>query len=240
VTRNSLRYLTIALILAHVAGGTAPADAAPAGAAGMALRFVGDNDAIRVKRSKILEPGELTIELWAKLPGGDAKQEPQGENARFVRKVSAPDRRGYIFGPSQAGVPFAQFRYDVPIRYLPDTLANNAYGNDWHHFAAIYSLSEAVLVVDGLEVARQKHERERLGHDADADFSIGADGFRGCIDELKIWQTTRTVQAIRDGMYHRSTGREPGLIAYWRFDDRRLENTASTALEILTPLADDS
>src|SRR5882762_7809319 len=74
---------------------------------GHALRFDGGGALLRVPRTPILEPPELTIELWAKLEG---RQSP---NARFIRKVGTADRSGYIFSASQAGDPRVQFRFSV-------------------------------------------------------------------------------------------------------------------------------
>jgi signal transduction histidine kinase/ligand-binding sensor domain-containing protein/DNA-binding response OmpR family regulator len=45
------------------------------------------------------------------------------------------------------------------------------------------------------------------------------DGFHGQIDEFRVWDSTRTEQQIRDGLFTRLTGSEAGLAGLWNFDD---------------------
>ena len=52
--------------------------------------------------------------------------------------------------------------------------------------------------------------------------------FQGIIDEVRIWNTIRSVAEIRAGMCRKLTGAEGGLVAYWRFD----EGTGSTAYDL--------
>jgi hypothetical protein len=42
--------------------------------------------------------------------------------------------------------------------------------------------------------------------------------FIGKMDEVRIWNVARTEAEISATMHERLTGREPGLVAYWRFD----------------------
>jgi gliding motility-associated-like protein len=49
----------------------------------------------------------------------------------------------------------------------------------------------------------------------------------GEIDELRIWRTARTEEEIRANMCRKLSGSEPGLEAYWRFD----EGAGSTAFD---------
>src|SRR6185369_9914552 len=41
----------------------------------------------------------------------------------------------------------------------------------------------------------------------------------GAIDEVRIWSVMRTAQQIADSYNARLSGSEPGLVAYWRFDE---------------------
>jgi hypothetical protein len=43
--------------------------------------------------------------------------------------------------------------------------------------------------------------------------------FEGFLDEVRIWNTTRTTEEIRNNMHVTLTGSEGGLIAYWRLDE---------------------
>ncbi len=45
------------------------------------------------------------------------------------------------------------------------------------------------------------------------------DAFHGQIDEFRVWNSARTEQQIRDGLFARLNGSEPGLAGLWNFDD---------------------
>ena len=43
--------------------------------------------------------------------------------------------------------------------------------------------------------------------------------YPGELDELRIWNIARTSEEITEAMNRPLTGREPGLVGYWKFDD---------------------
>jgi signal transduction histidine kinase/CheY-like chemotaxis protein/ligand-binding sensor domain-containing protein/protocatechuate 3,4-dioxygenase beta subunit len=43
--------------------------------------------------------------------------------------------------------------------------------------------------------------------------------FEGQMDEVRVWDHARTPAQIRTNMFATLTGREPGLVGYWNFDD---------------------
>src|SRR5439155_19228199 len=43
--------------------------------------------------------------------------------------------------------------------------------------------------------------------------------FKGAIDEVEIWNAARSQAAIQGDMFRKLTGSEPGLAAYWRFEE---------------------
>lgn len=59
-----------------------------------------------------------------------------------------------------------------------------------------------------------------LGHWKDAVVnSNGETSFNGQIDEFRVWSSERTENEIRDNMSKNLTGKEPGLVALWSFND---------------------
>jgi signal transduction histidine kinase/ligand-binding sensor domain-containing protein len=44
-------------------------------------------------------------------------------------------------------------------------------------------------------------------------------GFKGQIDEFRIWNVARTAAQVRDAMFARLNGSEAGLVGLWNFDD---------------------
>ena len=49
--------------------------------------------------------------------------------------------------------------------------------------------------------------------------------FDGWIDEVRIWETTRTQTEIRNTMCQKLAGTETGLVSYWRFDRETSDTT---------------
>ena len=45
----------------------------------------------------------------------------------------------------------------------------------------------------------------------------------GTVDEVRLWHRARSADELRSDMCYRLTGLEPGLAAYWRFDEARSE-----------------
>jgi signal transduction histidine kinase len=43
--------------------------------------------------------------------------------------------------------------------------------------------------------------------------------FRGLVDDVRLWSVERTPAEIRQGLFRSMTGREPGLIGQWSFED---------------------
>jgi len=109
----------------------------------------------------------------------------------------------------------------------------------WHHVAAKKEGSAHELFLDGVSVGTfTLGQPDSMTLDF---FFIGAmkddngdmgNFFHGSVDEVAIWDTTRTATQIRDTMCTTLVGNEDGLVAYYRFDQ---ESTAGqTTLYDLT------
>lgn len=87
----------------------------------------------------------------------------------------------------------------------------------WHHYAMVYDGTMVLLYFDGM-----LHEYRTVALDTgSANLLIGRwanETFDGQIDELRVWNTARTGQEIRDNMRTILNGDEAGLVAYYNFD----------------------
>jgi len=61
----------------------------------------------------------------------------------------------------------------------------------------------------------------KLRETHDGEFVFFSQGIYGAVDEIRIWRAQRTVEQVRDYMYHRLTGREDDLWGYWTFDSSK-------------------
>jgi len=100
----------------------------------------------------------------------------------------------------------------------------------WSHLAAVTGPGGMKLYLNGELVASNsdpvafsaaKNGRFlRLGRfTGSSEPSVEDGGLEGEMDEVRVWSRERTAREIRDGMFARLTGNEPGLAALWNFDD---------------------
>ncbi len=205
--------LTLVLLLVHgnsIAGG-----------AGSCLAFDGVDDFVRVTRSAALEPGEITIELWAKIDG------LQDWNSRLLRKG---DHYTYFITADQDLDQRMQLLVTQGKDYwaqAKDGQSHTAYDGTWHHFLGMYTAYEAQFWVDGTHVSTVTHGLGLLKHDPLIDLYFGAglpvelqnEYFKGELDEIRIWDYPRTPLEIQSTWSAALVGTEPGLVGYWRFDE---------------------
>lgn len=106
---------------------------------------------------------------------------------------------------------------------------NNAVLSDndlWSIFSPTASLT---LLIDGKarEDVTVLRAADVGGYGAEQ-FTIGAlrqssgafdDGFRAQLDEVRVWQTTKTPEEVADDIERTLTGRERALAGYWKFDN---------------------
>lgn len=187
-----------------------------------ALEFDGVDDWVRVPRSSSFEPtDELTVEAWV-------RPDSAGSFHSRVVRTSGHFAPGYILAWQQQGDGRVQMRIDAAelgSAAAKDTVPTSTYFGQWHHIAGVYSISGDYcrLYVDGV----MKAEVPAVGQlqYAGADLVIGNfyaqtnEDFDGGIDEVRIWNVARSEQELNDHMNIMLVGNEPGLVAYWRFDE---------------------
>jgi hypothetical protein len=185
-----------------------PSPAIAADGPGKAVRFDETHGELVVKHSPVLEATEMTIEFWARVDG------PQSEHAQFVRKLAHWEKPGWLFAASQSGYGCVQWRWwDQSLKTLPDSILSTWYRDQWHHYAAVYGAGKVSLIIDGVEVAAREVKQLAAGEkppalafDPEAQLRIGAEGFKGEIDELRIWKIARTPVQIKGRLVSHAQG----------------------------------
>jgi hypothetical protein len=88
----------------------------------------------------------------------------------------------------------------------------------WQHVAATYDGAIIVTYVNGTPIDAQA----KSGDVSDSPFvllGIWTHSFPGLIDEVRIWNTSRTAEQIAGGREFSLKGDEPGLVGYWTFNE---------------------
>jgi len=181
-----------------------------------ALRFDGSDDYVVVPDSESLKPREaLTIEAWIK-----------SETTQGARVIVSKWGPGY--GP---GYIFKDHNWTDGLR-LQVILAEGGEAdvagetpialNRWIHVAATFDSAHARLYYNGEldgEVAGGLAIKNGPIHLLIGSVYDGREVFKGLIDEVRIWNYARSQEEIQATMHRALRGDEPGLVAYWRFNE---------------------
>jgi len=178
------------------------------GYAETALEFDGKDDYVDVSNIN-LKDQSFTLAAWA-------KRERIGVYEFIIAQGKKNKDLGLHFGFRKTNVfTFAFWGNDL------DTQASYT-DTDWHYWVGTYDADtrERKVYRDGQVVA---HKIASDNYRGTGNLIIGmfsnANHFKGQIDEVRIWNTVRTQDQIKENMNFRLIGNEDNLLGYWRFDE---------------------
>ena len=202
---------------------------------GAALEFDGADSHVLLGASDDLRVADaFTIEYWMQrlaMPVSAAEQpDRQQVGSRWLRGWQtilnkegeyqvACDADGALYWMITAHAgwePWISLRYAAPV-------------GQWLHLAIVRERPVVHVYING-RLVQTHHAATATGsddHHTDMDeLRIGGRqhtplGFRGRIDEVRLWRVARTAEQIAASMTRSLDGDEPGLIGYWRFDEGR-------------------
>lgn len=190
-----------------------------------AVEFNGTTDIIRVPNTSFGNPaGDFAIELWARLGAGGS-----GDDALINANENVSGRKGYFieYGYSNSASPGLKAGIARSNgNWLTAQYATAGWlPNEWHHVAMSYNAATRAITLfqDGVQVAAAD-----MGTDV-ALFSArplgigGSDaytgnGFKGAIDEVRVWNKTLTATEIRESMHLQVSPANTMLKAYYKMD----------------------
>ena len=106
-------------------------------------------------------------------------------------------------------------------------ISNTGLSNNWVHVAAIFvngDVTQNKLYINGIENSLSQLNSTPLSPAVSSEATIGGhttdiyNFFTGKIDELRIWNGSRTASEIRENMCRTLTGNETNLLAYYNMD----------------------
>ncbi|MBT3193110.1 MAG: hypothetical protein HN341_11200, partial [Verrucomicrobia bacterium] len=162
-----------------------------------------------------------TIEAWIK-PDAD-----EADGGIIMLRSVASNAVNYEVGLSVSNTPYvryvsiggAEVRADSAVPIVAD-------GSNWTHVAASYYDRDLTLYVDGTNVASTTGSAFPALYAGGPVMQHIGRGFKGCLDEVRLWEEERSAAEIVNGRDEVRTGLEESLVAYYRFDD----NTSYTNL----------
>ncbi len=119
----------------------------------------------------------------------------------------------YLFNNTQLEIGFGATPW-TPIT-TPSILMHNA----WNHVAVTFDGDLIKVYVDGALKVSDNRLSGKTPPQTPMRYLGSLDvPFGGIIDEVRIWNTTRTADEIAENYQKTLTGNETGLIGYWNFD----------------------
>ena len=112
--------------------------------------------------------------------------------------------------------------------------------NDWVHVAAVTGMGGMRLYVNGLLTGQHPSTESYRGLGGPFPAYLGRSVWlasdatlHGELSEVRVWHVVRTEREIRENMFRRLTGREPGLQALWPLDGRVQDLTTNNFHAVL-------
>jgi hypothetical protein len=190
-----------------------------------AMSFSKDGQGIQVPDSDSLDvDGPLTIEAWVY-----AESSIYGEWYNFIVSKNM-NGTGYALETMGSDVEKV-IRFESFGNDEADTAVQSDFHfppNQWMHITAVWSDNSTPvglnkLYVNGLLVSESVVQQPPTPNAED--LFIGHSPFgdtlnwKGAIDEVRIWNVERTQAEIYQDMYTKPAKNQPGLVAYWDFND---------------------
>jgi Concanavalin A-like lectin/glucanases superfamily/Secretion system C-terminal sorting domain len=176
------------------------------GQTGRALDFDGVNDYVTLPN--LLPNGSYTKEAWINIRAIGA----------FTNNIASGISSAFWVpgGNLSAGNNFANFAVQDPTPLVTGT---------WYHVAVTYNSATNAMIL--YKNAVQVDAQTALAYGPETECYLGTYNngggpggflFNGQMDEVRIWNTVRTQAQIAASMSCELTGDEPGLIAYYNFN----------------------
>jgi len=178
---------------------------------GNTLNFDGTDDYIQTASAIVPAGGnEYTVEAWFY-----ATSLPTDNQEIASQWVTANPNNSFFLGFTGTGnIRFSDDWDDIDI--------GTWVAGTWHHIAAVSTSDNAYIYLDGVLRATRG---SALTYTGTGSLVIARQGerdneyFDGSIDEIRIWDTARSIIQIRQNMNKELTGMESGLLAYYNFDE---------------------
>ncbi|MFG0260170.1 MAG: LamG-like jellyroll fold domain-containing protein [Phycisphaerales bacterium JB041] len=206
-----------AVLAAWGASGVVHTAAAQPLMGGNYLEMDGTDDSVLVEGDFVY--AQLTVEAWVR---------PTSFHPSFTAGVvtyGSRARSSFDFGIGRAADP--RMRFFINYNQGQQTIGGTQplALNEWQHLAVTYDGTTARLYLNGELDAERVLGNAILPSGPDALLAIGDDYpgssefIGGSFDEVRVWSVVRTESEIRDSRFTPLVGDEPGLAAYYTFDE---------------------
>jgi ligand-binding sensor domain-containing protein/signal transduction histidine kinase len=198
---------------------SAAAQPSPAPAANRVLEMDGTGGYVELPPNIFNDLEDATVEAWVRW------DDFSGEYKRLFNYGDA--RRDFSITSRDAS-PSLWFVVGDDQRELHEVVVPNLLRTQqWCHVAAVSGKGGMKLYLNGALAGTNEYTGSFAGLNSGDRFYLGQrvttndppTNFKGAMDEVRVWKVARTGAQIRETMFRRLTGKEPGLSALWNFEN---------------------
>ena len=181
-----------------------------------AINLDGQGDYVSVPHNDVFDfTDQLTLEAWVYYKGTKSNDHDRiisKTNPSFTWRTGWAICRNFIFSITTS---------DTPSKgHQPENARFDL--NVWTHIAVTYDGSQVIMFKNGAEVYRGA--QIGLVDNNTYPVTIGSQAFYsrdfwGILDEVRVWNISRSNTEIGNNMFTTLNGNELGLVGYWKFDE---------------------
>ena len=198
------------------------------------LSFDGIDDQIPISWNQDMILNNFTMELWAKptktveIHSESNSGVPNGTG--YEKSLAIAETHGQSNDSCGAGLNLGINGLEViehTNSYYPSVLTYSTDLSGWHHITIVYENRTPKLYIDGVYIKTGLTGTKTYVFPGVSKSFTGYPGkigagvygyFEGDISEVRLWNYARNETEIRNNMYKTLTGKENGLVAYYKFD----------------------
>jgi len=186
------------------------------------LELDGRNSFVELPPNILNNLTQATVEAWV-------KRSPSSPGVRFV---SYGEYLHDVGIEAEANGTLRFFLQDATTGLQEVRAAVGLPPDEWFHVALVSGPGGMKLFLNGTQVASSPSPGSFAAVGNGRAFRLGRSvvdtepTFAGQLDDVRVWDVARTQDDIRAGMFKTLTGREPGLVGYWNFNDGTADDAA--------------
>ncbi len=192
-----------------------------------ALQFNGSTDYVRLPSSSSLTSfgAQITVEAWVKLSA-------YGLGGAILNSGNENEYAFSVRTNGRLGVTMVFINPQVNHEFIGKTTLGL---NTWYHVAFTYNGSIESILINGIVDTSFSSSGTINTSQYVENISIGAYSYNnhtqhstflnGTLDEVRMWNVSRSPSQIQATMYTELSGSESGLMGYWRFNGNVLDGS---------------
>jgi hypothetical protein len=197
---------------------------------GSALDFDGSNDFVNGFAADLAAiTDNFTMEMWVN-PTGTITIHGETNCASCISGTGTPNQRYAMYPehggatPGVAGAGISVGTNGIQIvehaaGYMPVLASYSGTISGWNHVAVVYTGKQPTIYLNGVAVRTGLTSLRTSVYPSCHVGGIVYGHFLGQIDDVRIWNSSRSVSQIAGNMCGELTGAEAGLVRYYKFDD---------------------